>query len=139
MTSSACHVLVTEDDPSIRSLLSTALRRRKVQLATAANGEEALEQLQREEWLVLVLDLMMPVVNGWEVIDWLAAHPEHKPRTVIVVSAADREALQGLDPSVVNAVIFKPFDISQLTAYVKASCDLPHRDRRSTRVVDAEH
>jgi CheY-like chemotaxis protein len=140
MASSACNVLVTEDDPSIRSLLVTALRRRKVQLATATNGQEALQELQRQEWLVLVLDLMMPVVNGWEVIDWLAAHPERKPRTVIVVSAADRALLQSLDPSVVNAVIFKPFDVTQLTAYVKASCELPHGDRRSTRIVtDTEH
>lgn len=112
-----------------------ALRRRRLNTRTASDGSEALELLARQEWGVLVLDLMMPKVSGWEVVEWLAANPEKKPKTVIVVSAADREMLRRLDPTVVNAVIFKPFDIFQLTAYVKASCELHHGDRRSARTV----
>jgi CheY-like chemotaxis protein len=137
---SKCPVLVAEDDLSIRNLIASAFKRRRLRLMTAANGAEALEQLQNQEWLVLVLDLMMPVVTGWEVIAWLAEHPERRPKTVIVVSATERSHLQQLDPSVVNAVIFKPFDIMQLSAYVKASCDLQHDDRRRSRIVAAtEH
>lgn len=138
MLSSAngCPVLIAEDDPAIRALLVTALRRRRVPSTTAANGSEALEHLRNQDWLVLVLDLMMPAVTGWDVIAWLAANSDRKPKTVIVVSATDRTLLEKLDPSVVNAVIFKPFDPMQLSAYVKASCDLTHSDRRRTRVVD---
>lgn len=132
-----CPVLVAEDDPSIRSLIASALRRRRLKLETAADGAEALHHLQNGEWLVLVLDLMMPTVTGWDVIKWLAEHPERKPKTVIVVSATDRTLLQEVDPTVVNAVIFKPFDIIQLSAYVKASCELPHRDRRRSRTVES--
>ncbi len=132
-----CEVLVADDDSSIRALVVSALRRRRLQVATATNGEEALQQLQSQDWLVLVLDLMMPAVTGWDVINWLASHPEQKPRTVIVVSATDRALLQGLDPIVVNAILFKPFDVLQLAAYVKASCELDHRDRRRSRVVAA--
>jgi CheY-like chemotaxis protein len=132
-----CPVLVAEDDPSIRALIASALRRRRLRLATAENGAEALQHLQNQEWLVLVLDLMMPDVTGWEVIAWLAAHPEKKPKTVIVVSATDRALLEAVNPAVVNAVIFKPFDVLQLSAYVKASCELPHRDRRRSRIVTA--
>ena len=131
-----CDVLVAEDDPSIRALMATAFRRRRLKPALAANGTEALQHLQSQEFLVLVLDMMMPEVNGWDVIAWLAANRERKPRTVIVVSASDRELLAELDATVVNAVIFKPFDIMQLSAYVKASCDLPHRDRRRSRIVE---
>lgn len=134
---SGCQVLIAEDDPAIRALLVTALRRRRLRSATAANGDEALEHLKNQNWLVLVLDLMMPDVTGWDVIAWLAAHPDSKPNTVIVVSATDRALLQELDSSVVNAVIFKPFDPMQLAAYVKASCDLAHDDRRRTRIVEA--
>ena len=132
-----CDVLIAEDDPAIRALLVTALRRRRLHSTTAANGVEALQHLKDQDWLVLVLDLMMPNVTGWDVIAWLAANTDRKPKTVIVVSAIDRELLKQLDPSVVNAVIFKPFDPMQLSAYVKASCDLSHRDRRRTRVVGA--
>lgn len=134
-----CPVLVAEDDPSIRSLLVAALRRRRLRSTTAADGSEALQHLQNQEWLVLVLDLMMPPVTGWDVIAWLAANPQRKPPTVIVVSATDRQLLRDLDPTVVNAVIFKPFDPQQLSAYVKASCELPHYDRRRSRIVDAQH
>jgi CheY-like chemotaxis protein len=130
-----CAVLVAEDDPSIRALMASAFRRRKLQMALVSNGDEALQHLQNQEWLVLVLDLMMPEVTGWDVIAWLAAHPERKPRTVVVVSATDRAMLAELDPTVVNAVIFKPFDILQLSAYVKASCEMPHKDRRRSRIV----
>ncbi|HEV7241517.1 MAG TPA: response regulator [Thermoanaerobaculia bacterium] len=135
----ACPVLIAEDDPAIRALLASAFRRRRIRMAMAANGEEALQHLQNQEWLVLVLDLMMPTVTGWEVISWLAANRERKPKTVIVVSATDRALLQELDATVVNAVIFKPFDVLQLTAYVKASCELDHSDRRRSRVIASEH
>jgi CheY-like chemotaxis protein len=136
--SSECPVLVAEDDPSIRALIASSLRRRRLQLAEAENGAEALDLLQNGEWRVLVLDLMMPAVDGWQVIGWLAANPDYKPQTVIVVSATERKMLEQLDPTVVNAVIFKPFDILQLAAYVKASCELPHQDRRRSRLVAAE-
>src|SRR5881227_3402810 len=137
MVANDCPVLVAEDDPSIRALIASALRRRRLNLATVANGEEALHHLQHRHWSVLVLDLMMPAVTGWEVISWLAAHRDRKPKTVIVVSATERPLLDQLDSSVVNAIIFKPFDIVQLAAYVKASCELPHYDRRRTRIVAA--
>lgn len=129
-------ILVTEDDPSIRKLIATALRRRRLQVEVATNGEEALRLLQEREWFVLILDLMMPSVTGWEVIAWLSKNRERKPNTVIVVSAADRNLLQDLDPTVVNAVIFKPFDVMQLSSYVKASCELRGQDRRRSRLVE---
>lgn len=128
-------VLIAEDDPAIRVLLSTALRRRRLDFGAASDGRQALQMLERERWMVLILDLMMPQMTGWEVIAWLAVHPDRKPGTVIVVSATEREMLRGLDPTVVNAVIFKPFDILQLGAYVKASCALTHDDRRQSRMV----
>ena len=133
--SGSCPVLLAEDDSSIRALIASSFRRRRIELATAVDGAEALEHLRAREWRVLVLDMMMPAVNGWEVIAWLAEHPDRKPQTVIVVSATERSLLQNIDPSVVNAVIFKPFDVVQLSAYVKASCELPHEDRRRSRVV----
>lgn len=130
-----CQVLLAEDDPAIRKLIGSALRRRHTNVADAANGAEALALLQNQEWLVLILDMMMPAVTGWEVVRWMAANPERKPRTVIVVSATERGFLRDLDPTVVNAVIFKPFDVFQLAAYVKASCELGHDDRRRSRLV----
>jgi DNA-binding response OmpR family regulator len=133
-----CSVLVTEDDPALRKLVATALRRRRIDLETAADGREALTMLAEREWLVLVLDLMMPAVSGFDVIAWMAENPDRKPASVIVVSAMDQSVLSQLNPSVVNAIIFKPFDIVQLATYVKTACELQHGDRRKTRVVGGD-
>ncbi len=130
-----CPVLITEDDPALRKLLATAIRRRRLDVETATNGQEALSLLADREWLVLVLDLMMPTVSGWDVIAWLADHRDRKPHSVIVVSAVDREMFQRLDPTVVNAIIFKPFDVFHLASYVKTACELHHQDRRRSRLV----
>jgi two-component system phosphate regulon response regulator PhoB len=131
-------VLIAEDDLSLRKLVATALRREGLDVTTTVHGGEAVTELERTCWDVLVLDLMMPTMSGWDVIAWLARHPDRKPRSVIVVSAASRAILRELDPAVVNAIIFKPFDVLQLGAYVKAACKLPTPDRRKTRTVGAE-
>jgi two-component system chemotaxis response regulator CheY len=126
-------VLVAEDDAAIRRLLATTLRRRRLEVELAEDGAQARQALERERWDVLVMDLMMPHVNGWDLVRWLAAHPECKPGSVIVVSAADRDALRELDPGVVNAIIFKPFDVVQLGTYVKNAAQRNGQDRRRVR------
>jgi CheY-like chemotaxis protein len=132
-----CRVLVVDDDAPLRKLIEAAVRRRRVGMVeTAADGAETIERLSSGPgWTVLVLDLMMPRKNGWEVIEWLRSNRAHVPHSVIVVSAADRAVLQQLDPSVVNAIIFKPFDVFQLGAYVQAACAFAREDRRRRRIV----
>lgn len=130
-------VLVAEDDESLRTLMVTALRRRRVNVESASDGAEAIAQLETRNWGVLVLDLMMPGTSGWDVIAWLAAHRDRMPKAVIVVSAADREVLRELDPTVVNAIVFKPFDLLQLTSYIKAAAELKRPDRRHRRQVQS--
>ncbi len=128
-------VLVSEDDPAIRRVLALTLRRRHVEVELTEHGADAIAAMQRQRFAVLVLDLMMPYVNGWEVIRWIAEHPEHRPRSVLVMSAADRESLKSLDPAVVNAIIFKPFDVSLVAAYVTSTLKLERPDRRRARIV----
>ena len=61
-------VLVVDDDVSIRRLIATALRRDGFAFTEAGNGKEALEIMRRDHPSVVVLDLMMPVLSGWEVL-----------------------------------------------------------------------
>lgn len=128
-------VLVAEDDPAIRRLLATTLRRRRLDVELANDGREAEEALQRDRFDVVVMDLMMPHVTGWDLVRWLADHPDRKPRSVIVVSAADRDALRDLDPTIVNAIFFKPFDVVQLGTYVRSAACVGRPDRRRARPV----
>jgi CheY-like chemotaxis protein len=130
-------VLIVEDDPAIRRLLDVTFRHEGLKVSTARDGMEAIDALKSHQYRVLVLDLMMPRVSGWEVIDWLKERPEGKPRSVIVVSATNREVLAALEPEVVNAIVFKPFDVNELASYVKACCGPADADRRSKRMVGA--
>jgi two-component system, sensor histidine kinase ChiS len=132
-----CRILVVDDDPPLRKLIVTALRRGgHMHVEDASNGVEAVDQLRdRGPWNVVVLDLMMPKLSGWDVLAWLSENPACVPRSVIVASAASRTILQELDPHLVNAILFKPFDVFQLSAYVKAACRLQQADRRRGRVI----
>lgn len=131
-------VLVVEDDAAIRRLLGASFKRSGLKVATAKDGSEAIDQLRNHCFRVLVLDLMMPRVSGWDVIEWLKAEGTRKPKSVIVVSATNRDVIRELEPAVVNAIVFKPFDVAELTAYVKACCGPAREDRRVKRMVGAE-
>ena len=132
-------VLIVEDDPAIRRLMAFSFEHEGLSVTTARDGLEAIETLKSRHFRVLVLDLMMPRVSGWEVIDWLKERPEGRPRSVIVVSATNRDVLKELEPEVVNAIVFKPFDVNELAGYVKACCGPADADRRSKRMVGAAH
>jgi CheY-like chemotaxis protein len=129
-------VLVVDDHESLRSLLSAALRRKKLLIDTAGDGSETIELLARKRYRVLVLDLMMPVVTGWEVLDWIRTHQDRRPASVIILTATDRDVMQRLDPAVVNAIIFKPFDVFEVATYIQACCRAEvAADRRRKRLV----
>jgi CheY-like chemotaxis protein len=127
-------VLVVEDEKPLLNLMATALRREGLAVATANDGAEGIACMSRDKYRVVLLDLMMPRVNGWEVIEWLKQHPDRRPYSLIVVSAADRNVFADLDPAVVNAIIVKPFDTWELAGYVMRCCE-HGKDRRHRRVV----
>jgi two-component system response regulator CpxR len=130
-------VLVVEDDAAIRRLLAVTFKHEGMNVTTARDGIEAIDALKQHHYRVLILDLMMPRMTGWEVIEWLKQAREQKPQSVIVVSATNRDVIRELEPEVVNAIVFKPFDVNELAGYVKACCGPVDDDRRSKRMVGA--
>jgi CheY-like chemotaxis protein len=139
LTPECGEVLIVEDDAAIRRLLGMTFKRQGLRVTMAQDGIEAVEALQHRAFRVVILDLMMPRMSGWEVIDWMRDHPSDKPRTLIVVSATNRDVLHELDPEVVNAIVFKPFDVYELTGYVTACCTAPiDLDRRSKRMISTQ-
>jgi CheY-like chemotaxis protein len=118
-------VLVADDDVSIRRLISVALRRDGYAFIEAGNGKEALEMMRREHPSVVLLDLMMPVLSGWDVLQERARDPELQQIPVILISAArGPEVAQAVDKGIC-AFLPKPFDISALTALVRSCIVLP--------------
>lgn len=80
-------VLIVDDIPVNIILLKTMLTRTKVRILTATNGEEAMEIVRKSRPELVLLDIQMPVMNGWEVLKAIKNDPELKNTAVIVVSA----------------------------------------------------
>jgi CheY-like chemotaxis protein len=109
-------VLVADDDPAIRTLVSRVFVRRGYDVSSASDGADAIQKLDQEVFDLLVLDLMMPRVDGVGVINHLAARDAPRP-AILVMTAAVPDILRRLPRDQVAKVISKPFDLDQLTQY----------------------
>jgi CheY-like chemotaxis protein len=113
-------VLVADDDQSIRQLLGTIIRREGLTVDLAADGVEAIEYLKQREYPVILLDLMMPRMNGFDVVAWLKEnHQSHKPVIIVITAYADQQFKQ-VDPDYVSGILRKPFDVSDVGSLVQA-------------------
>lgn len=113
-------VLVVDDDSAIRALVAKIIQRAGYSVDTARDGAEALDLLAAHPYAVLVLDLMMPNVDGYALLDRLKESGRPLP-TVIVISADDTASLRELDGAIVHSIIRKPFDIDVLGELVAAA------------------
>ncbi|HUP50119.1 MAG TPA: response regulator [Thermoanaerobaculia bacterium] len=115
---------MVDDDVNIRKMIVAALRRSNYEFLEAPNGREALDLMRRERPSVVLLDLMMPVLSGWDVLRERQDDPELREIPVILISAnRDPEIASAVDKGVC-AFLPKPFDIGALTALVQ-SCVQP--------------
>ncbi|MDP9195007.1 MAG: response regulator [Acidobacteriota bacterium] len=112
-------ILIVDDDDPIRALLVTVLRRRGFHSDSARNGVEALQLLAACCYSLVVLDLMMPRMNGYEVLDHIGAMPLTARPLVLVLTAG--LSMRSFDTSFVVGTIQKPFDIELLVDAV-AGC-----------------
>ncbi len=125
------HVLVAEDDPAIRALIVDALTAEGHSVEAAANGAQVLEHLRLRRPDALVLDLMMPVVDGWGVLAAMNELPTVADTPVLVLSAVLDRVTFVADPRL-RGVLAKPFDVEQLLDSVKRLVEpSPPRRRRS--------
>ena len=120
----AVRVLVVDDDPSIRRMIMAALRRDGYTFSEAANGKEALEVMRLERPDIVILDLMMPMVSGWDVLRERAENSDLLSIPVIVVSANRSAELATAMDKGICAFLPKPFDITALSSLVR-SCIPP--------------
>jgi CheY-like chemotaxis protein len=107
--------LVVDDDPGIRVLVSRILTRKGFNVDSARDGAEAIEMVLQHDYKVITLDLMMPRIDGFAVVKYIAEHRPELLRNVIVVTAFGAGALEKICPAVVRFVE-KPFDINALVA-----------------------
>jgi DNA-binding response OmpR family regulator len=112
-------VLVVDDDPDVLRLLQITLERDGFKPALAGDGGTALRRIEAERFDVVLLDVMMPVMDGWQVLQ--AIHGMPNPPRVIVVSAkahpADRARAYGLGAA---EYVTKPFPLDALVGVIES-------------------
>ncbi|HEY2093184.1 MAG TPA: response regulator [Thermoanaerobaculia bacterium] len=113
-------ILVVEDDPAIRRLVRMVLQRRGYQVETAEDGVEAVLKLGIGEYDAIILDLMMPNLDGFVLIDTLAANDPARLQKIIVTSAASPAVIQARMRGKPFDILPKPFDIEELQRRVRA-------------------
>ena len=113
-------VLVVDDDPDIRELLFTALEDEGFEVVPAGNGEEALAIIRTFRPDVIVLDLMMPVMDGWQFAAELRSRDEDIP-LVLLSAAPDLES--HAKTLAAAEIIEKPFELSELLPKIARVAD----------------
>lgn len=113
-------VLVIEDHPDQRDLLAIVLQREGYRVITAANGLEALEKLDSEQIQIALSDIMMPKMDGFELIKRVRSNPRLKSIYLILITARIQEGdrVRGLDLGA-DDYITKPFSFSELLARIR--------------------
>ncbi len=110
-------VLVVEDEAYLCELVADVLEAEGHTTRTASNGQEALARVAERKPQIILLDLMMPVMDGWEFMRALRSNPEWQDIPVVVVTAVyDIKRTQQETGAV--AVVTKPFDIDQIADVV---------------------
>ncbi len=114
----ARRALVADDDPATRYLLGSVLQRHQISYDEAANGADAVKFLKTNEYTFVFLDLLMPRVDGWGVLDYLRNHRRNQlPRTFIVTGVLNQK-LSTADQDVVAGLLYKPLDVAQVEKLV---------------------
>jgi adenylate cyclase len=128
---SACRILVVDDHQSNRDLLSRRLARESHDVVTAASGEHALELVGEQPFDLILLDLLMPGMSGYDVLGRLKQDPRHRDIPVIMISALDQiESVARCIEAGAEDYLPKPFDPVILRARINACIEKKQlRDR----------
>ena len=110
--------LVADDDPVVRHMLRPLLEELGYGVDTAADGLEAVRCLKSGNYAVLITDLLMPRLDGWNVLDFLRGYPSRRPKRIVVTSMLENISLSDADRRIVNGVLAKPISRATLRELV---------------------
>ncbi len=126
----SARVLVVEDEPSILKLLTQNLALRGFDVVVATDGRQGLEQAREMVPDLIMLDLMLPVMSGWDVLKQLGREGVLERTPVIVVTAASREEDERRARSLgATDYLLKPFSIPEMLRRIQAVLPAPTRLR----------
>jgi DNA-binding response OmpR family regulator len=110
-------ILVVDDLEDLRDAITTILRLEGYQVVTAQNGQVALDAVSRADHCLILLDIAMPIMNGFE---FLSAYDRQlRPHTPVIILSSEPDLRARVLPSFVVDVLAKPFEINQLLKLVE--------------------
>jgi DNA-binding response OmpR family regulator len=127
------YILVVDDEPAIVTVVRERLERDGFCVRTAASGEDALAQLERDPAELIVLDLLLPGIDGWEVLRRLRGQGDTVPVVVLTAKDEDVDKIVGLELGADDYLV-KPFNPRELTARIRAVL----RRQHEVRALEAE-
>lgn len=132
-------ILIVEDNADARRLYAIGLNQHGFEVKLAANGAEAIVRIEAEKPDLIVLDLFMPIMNGWEVLEKINPSSDANSIPVIVVTGHSREDSQREHHSI-TAWLSKPVSIDQLVATIDQCFDgTPARETSGDAVRLRDH
>jgi len=113
-------LLIVEDDPLIRNLLARRLSREGFQICSASNGVQAIALARCEQPALILLDIDLPILDGWQTAQRLRALPETRAIPIVVLTGALAEERHAqLARAGCEAYALKPINFPQLIAHIR--------------------
>lgn len=121
-------VLAVDDDPPMLVLYQRMVARIGVDGDLAESGRQAIEALKKRRYDVVLLDLNLPRLNGWEVLDFLRTRPDLRPRHLFIITGFVDQRVSEADRDLVAALLYKPVAQDELQALVTECLRNPSPD-----------
>ncbi len=129
-------ILIVEDDLAIRGMLAAALGREGLAVDGAGDGLVALEMLATASYAVIVVDLMMPRMDGFAFLEAFRKLELALRPLIFVMTAYDDAALLKLDGAVVHGYLRKPFDLEQVVKIIRDAAETLHGNEQRRIAAD---
>lgn len=113
-------ILIIEDDPDIAELVEINVRDIGYELVKENNGREGLENARKNSYSLIILDLMLPGLNGMEICKKIREEDEHTPILMLTAKSEELDKVMGLEKGA-DDYLTKPFSIRELLARIKAN------------------
>jgi serine/threonine protein kinase len=106
--------LIADDDPATRYILGSVLARHQIAYDEAENGAAAVKLLKSNRYELVFIDILMPRMDGWGVVDYLRSKRSERGPRVFIVTGVHNQKLSTADHDVVSGLLYKPIDISEI-------------------------
>lgn len=112
-------ILLAEDEEHIAQLIKFKLGKDGYQVTIAKNGEEAIEYISKNQWALLILDVMMPIHDGWKVLETLRNSPQSEVPVLMLTAKSYQKDIAKASELGATQFLKKPFDPKELSEVVR--------------------